>query len=263
MSNVKGLYCDFWRKGLRSLSEIEELKSYCDKNNITDLFVQYKKDKSTAYRLRQMKDNHFDYFDEINKIKGDIRTHLWVSPLVLYRKKHITEVAFDKVKMELVNDNDNGETLVYLDPILKENRDLIVDYINTLGVKTDGIHIDRLWYPVGRNMGLGTKEEKTQSLTDIVVRVRESNPHKHISITAHLYDLYSEKDGKYNFGFNDWQNWLKQKYVDQVYILLLRDNVENNIWNIAKDMTNAVAVNINNVYRDDFDVILFSYGTIK
>jgi hypothetical protein len=248
----KYLYCDFWREGLHSVTEIQLLKEYCIKNDITDLFVQYKKDKATVKRLYNMEQSKFDYLSVAKSVLPKI--HIWLPILLLYREKHEIEVAQDLPKIK-----SNGR--VYIDPIPKESRKYIIDYVNGFLKDHDSIHLDRFWYPLN-GAGNGTPEEKREALTDIILNIRKDNPTKYISI----YVLPAgEKFGNNFDGYNDYKLWLKEGFIDKVWIKALEDeNMFDELLQEAKSFTDCVIININQQHRltkcDGMNIGLYSYG---
>jgi hypothetical protein len=255
---MKGLYVDFWRNpGLHSKEEMQALNSYCIDNGISDVYVFYKKDKFTNKIMYFLENQEppFYYLEEAKTYLTQ-NLHLWLSILLLFRKKNAIEIDPNLATMEFNNK-------VYLDPVDEYTRDYIVDYINSFDY--DNIHLDRLWYPMMSDVGQGSRQDKINALTDIVSRVRQANPDKHITVPILTHELFDF--GVLPYGLNDWKSWLENGYINKVVPIILGATSKNLDMYLeeSRKHTDTVAIYTSNQEAldkaNDMNIILFSYGT--
>lgn len=259
MSNL-GLYVDFWRSpGLHSAEEMIALNNYCVEKGITDVYIHYKKDKWTS-RIMYFLEHSDPPFNYLNEVKTYLtpRLHLWLPILLLFRKKNAIAIDESLKTMEFNNQ-------IYLDPVDEYTRDYIVNYINSFNF--DRLHLDRLWYPMMSDIGMGTRDQKIEALTDIVRRVRQANPVKYISIAISTYELFSFQST--TFGLNDWRSWVRDQYIDKVTVNVL--GAQGRAFDLycekAVEITDTISLyedsieSIEKAKNNNMNIILFSYGT--
>lgn len=173
-----GIYVDRWRLGTHSEKEVDDLLSFCDAANISDIYLHCHEDRAV--------NNNWDYVGyALSKAKQNI--HLWLSMTLGRENPQTLQKAQD-----LKKPTDGGKfytkiegelgTVLALNPKSKSAKEYFITKIKNLVAaypKVYGFHID-----------------KTNHLADeLMLDVRKETKGKYLSITHKYGDDY----------FNTWQ----------------------------------------------------------
>ena len=253
---VRAMYATVW--SVSNASDIDKLLETAHKYHFNQIFFQtrYRGDalyranrKDSTYRNTELlcytvKDSTFDplsYALEKAKIYG-IEIHAWVTVFVitphdLYKIKdshayyaHPDWVTYNRAGQKMPNDVAEG---AFFDPGVPAAQDYFMNIASDIVTNYDiaGIQFDYIRYPdssYGRNPiamqeyakagNIDFAQWKQKQLSNFVsrmyIQLKSINPKLQVSAA-----VIAKRDKAVNKYSQNWPKWLKEKYIDKVYLM--------------------------------------------
>ncbi len=216
---IRGLYVDYWRGDLDNQTKVDRLLTFCDRVGVTDLMVQTDQvDKGTIDKKTAQMAAGWDYLAYICANKGGMRIHAWVNPLQIGREGNDV-LGFDPSWKFIWCMRE------FLNPMLYDVKEYIVRRMRRICntyPNIDGLHIDKMRYPIKFNVdvGTGTAAEKQQALNDTMQAIKQYCPNVYISATI-IPRPTGDILPRLNVNHQDWQTWLDNDWVDEVIPIII------------------------------------------
>ena len=255
---VKGLSVDEWRKGMRTQVEADEMIAFAHTKGITDLFLHVgRQDEGTLVIKTLQAQVDFDPIKYISEIAEDLNTHLWISPLKLWRYPHKLNIYPESY---LMNNMTPENYIWYLDPVSQSARQLIEDFYSELVAKyryIKGVQIDGLCYP-NKLAGTGAISVKEDVLTDIMVRLSQNfkqiNADLKISLT-----VKSGGSSELNNDLAKYEDWSYDYLVPMLHSIQTQDKYDSTILKFDSVTNKWPTISPDLTYSGDH--IIYSYQT--